>query len=274
MDPHPNSHGHTQGTLLDIVCCIPREHDGDDERDERLLGGEEGGQEDGEQQDEGDDDPVGKGYLPPAVSKALRAMAGEKRQKDGTLDQEGSKSCTGELQLPQGAAGGGATARRAVGGSPAKEPVADGEEGGEEGRVEEETEAGDVQDGEREEVVDGVDDEGGAVRSRGGGEGEEEEEKEAESPEHHEDPDDGEEKIGISIDYFCCKKCKRRAIETVSLAHFSFLAVSLALSPSISLALSLARFLAPSLPVFPSLARARTLSLSLSMSVSLALSIN
>ena len=52
------------GTLLDILCCLPRAQE--DERDERLLGGEEGGGED-EVEDEQEDDPVGKGYLPPGM---------------------------------------------------------------------------------------------------------------------------------------------------------------------------------------------------------------
>ncbi len=57
------------GTLLEIICCLPRRRDADDERDERLLSAEEGGAEAAEQgEEEESDDPVGKGYLPPGIS--------------------------------------------------------------------------------------------------------------------------------------------------------------------------------------------------------------
>jgi hypothetical protein len=99
------------GAFIDIVCCIPRASDVEDDREERLLGGDEPGEGGGEAEEEEQDDPVGKGYLPPAVSKALRAMAGERKKRDGGssdgAEKAGARSCE-EVEAPQGAAGGGA----------------------------------------------------------------------------------------------------------------------------------------------------------------------
>ena len=57
------------GTVLEILCCLPRRRDVDDEMGERLVGAEEGGAEAAAQgEEEENDDPVGKGYLPPGIS--------------------------------------------------------------------------------------------------------------------------------------------------------------------------------------------------------------
>lgn len=69
------------GTLLEIFCCLPRRRDADDERDERLLGAEEGGAEGAEQgEEEESDDPVGKGYLPPGTSSVPCSSSDARRR--------------------------------------------------------------------------------------------------------------------------------------------------------------------------------------------------
>jgi hypothetical protein len=238
------------GLLLDLCCCIPRAGDADDEREERLLDAEEGAGEAEDEQEEDDGDPVGKGYLPPAVSKALRAMAGERKKLQGSegIARNGQKCEKGS----PGSAGG-------VSGEAGS--CAEGEERCEEGetRLEDGDEGAQARHGGRRRAAAGVKrkpggEEGDAVAAKSGSqtqiegneaavqeervqeeEGEEEEGHEAEEEgteeeeeaaaeaeaaeeerhAHCEDPEDGDEKIGISIDYFCCKMCKQRAIETV-----------------------------------------------------------
>ena len=178
-----------------------------------------------------------------AVSKALRAMAGQRKQRDasaGAADEEqGSQKCKQQLEssarrnVEPKSARGDADARIPE----AAERVAEKKD---EERIRGRHKdamchgVGDVQEvGEQGEVVagdhmEGVSEERGIgaakrrcnqeeeSRSKEEEEEEEEEEKEEEETcEHHEDPEDGDEKIGVPVDYFTCKKCRERAIEVI-----------------------------------------------------------
>ena len=137
-----------------------------------------------------------------AVSKALRAKAGERRNRDAAEDgasRASSVTAAGEDGVSE--RGGGGASK--CGEGRAEEGDADMELKG----------VGPRDDGDLSDVEMGA----GAAQStkedRGGGEG-------RASEEPHEDPEDGDEKIGVSVDYFCCKKCKGRAIETVRILAF------------------------------------------------------
>ena len=202
------------GTVLDLFCCIPRDPNADDEREEHLLDEEEGAGEGEDQVEDDNGDPVGKGYLPPAVSKALRAMADERRKRSPALGEE-----IGDGKAPRGAAG-----SRSVAAGGLDQSLDHGRH--HEANADKRAHAqGSLGRGEK--GISNVNELGGASASSLCGRTEEEEEEEEEelergeeeeenqAIEHCEDPEDGDEKIGISVDYFCCKKCKERAIETV-----------------------------------------------------------
>ena len=131
----------------------------------------------------------------------------------------GAKSGVGKaMKGDEEAADGAAGARRAGRASTAGSVEAEDDGSGGSGRG----------DGGNEEVR-GVKGKGGEARGEGvarmeegaevGSEAEEATDEETgkgeSSDEAKEDPEDGEEKIGVRVDYFCCKRCCERAIDTV-----------------------------------------------------------
>jgi hypothetical protein len=145
-----------------------------------------------------------------AVSKALRAKAGERKRRDAAADGTGHASST--TAAGEDGPSKDASAGVSKGGErQAKQGDADAEMGG----------VGPSDDADL-----GVQEESaGAAQSMKTEAGKEEagEDGGSASDAHNEDPEDGDEKIGVSIEYFCCKKCKERAIETVRSLSFSLL---------------------------------------------------
>lgn len=135
----------------------------------------------------------------PAVSKALRAKAGERRKRDAPEDGASRASSVTEAGEDGVSENGGGGASK-CGEGQAEEGDADMELKG----------VGPRDDGDLSDVEIGA----GAAQSK------KEVREGRASEEHHEDPEDGDEKIGVSVDYFCCKKCKGRAIETVRFLAF------------------------------------------------------
>mmetsp|Transcript_8495 Transcript_8495/g.28471 ORF Transcript_8495/g.28471 Transcript_8495/m.28471 type:complete len:402 (-) Transcript_8495:72-1277(-) len=182
------------GFLLALLCCLPLSRFSDQERDERLMGEEEEESDASSDYGEADDLENMKGYIPPSVKEALRMSVLRKgKLSAGAEDQDSTES---ERERPQevereAAAKGGEKA----GGS---EDV--------EGKKEQELleKQQEKEEGKEEEEREETDREGKEDEEAGGRRG---------ATVDPEDP--SEEKVDVKLDYFCCKKCARRAIETV-----------------------------------------------------------